>query len=112
MRSTLFLAALPVLASALSAPTKRASAVVIAGNGLCLIAGQAVYGGHQTNVSAGDVVGSGPCGYGSLWDINYGAGHVVIHGTNLALDAGANAQNGGSLTVQTLNTSSPSQKYV
>jgi hypothetical protein len=111
MHSALILATLPLLAAALSTPAKRATGVTINDvNHQCLVAGTVAFGGHETSVSAGDAVGFTICDYASLWDISPGAGHVVLHGTDLVLDAGAGAQNGSRLTVQPLSASSPSQK--
>ena len=93
------IAVLPFLLAATAAPTtlqKRYTSVkIVSGrDGKCLAA--------APKTSSGSPVSTVDCGstaWATQWDINPGSGSVISSGTNLALDAGSNPGNGGSLKV-------------
>ena len=96
---------LPIIAALLGSahPTskslsKRFSGVeIVSGrDGHCLIA--------APKTSVGSQVTSASCGstaWATLWDIDEGSGSVLLHGTDLALDAGDDPSDGGALKVWT-----------
>ncbi|WRT68135.1 uncharacterized protein IL334_005110 [Kwoniella shivajii] len=98
MLASLALVLLPLLGLTAAAPTKRYNGVqIVSGrDGKCL--------GAAPKTGSGSAVTSVACtgtSYATLWDINPGSGSVVLHGTNLALDAGSTPGNNGALKVWT-----------
>ena len=91
-------ALLPLLALAAASPIeKRYNGVFIVSgrDGKCLTA--------QTRNGAGEPVYTQDCNTAgtATWDINPGSGSVILHGSNLALDAGSNPGNNGGLKLWT-----------
>jgi len=93
------IALLPFLALSTANPiNKRYSGVQIQSgrDGLCLAAAPKTgVGSPVSTIDCGSTV------YPTLWDINPGSGSVLLHGTDLALDAGSNPGNNGLLKVWT-----------
>lgn len=93
------LCALALGASARPAPlTKRYQGVwIVSGrDGKCLAAAPKTGYGSEVNT-----VDCAETAWVTLWDIDEGSGSVLLHGTELALDAGENPVDGGALKVWT-----------